>query len=128
MTHSRSYRTATKGSGLYHGLLSPLLLATSLVAASTDVRLVEAVKNSDKPAIHTLLPQHIDLSAVDTDGSTALHWAVRRDDLETANLLIASGADVKTANRYGVTPLSLACLNGNAAVIESLLKAGADPN
>jgi ankyrin repeat protein len=86
------------------------------------------VKTSDKAAIKTLLPQHIDLSAADTDGSTALHWAVRRDDLETANLLIGSGANVKTANRYGVTPLSLACVNGNAALIESLLKAGADPN
>jgi len=66
--------------------IAPVLLATSLLAASLDVRLVEAVKNSDKAAIQTLLPQHIDLSATDTDGSTALHWAVRHDDLETANL------------------------------------------
>jgi ankyrin repeat protein len=105
-----------------------LILATTLPAATNDIRLVEAVKNSDKAAIQTLLPQHIDLSAADTDGSTALHWAVRRDDLDTVNALIRGGADPKTANRYGVTPLSLACTNGNAAVIESLLKAGADPN
>jgi ankyrin repeat protein len=70
----------------------------------------------------------VDLSAADPDGSTALHWAVRRDDVDTAGLLIRNGANVKTANRYGVTPLSLACVNGNAAMIESLLKAGADPN
>jgi ankyrin repeat protein len=108
--------------------IAPVILASSLLAASTDVRLMDAVKNSDKAAIQTLLPQHVDLSAADTDGSTALHWAVRRDDLEIANLLIRSGANVKAANRYGVTPLSLACLNGNAAMIESLLKAGADPN
>src|SRR5579864_4548127 len=113
----------------FRGLwIAPLVLATSLLAASTDVRLVNAVKNADKGAIQTLLPQHVDLSATDTDGSTALHWAVRQDDVETANLLIGSGASVKAANRYGVTPLSLACLNGNAAMIESLLKAGADPN
>ena len=105
-----------------------LVVAVSLVAASNDVRLLEAVKNSDKAAIQSLLLQHPDLTAADPDGSTALHWAARRDDLETVNLLIRGGADVKTANRYGVTPLSLACLNGNAGVIESLLKAGADPN
>jgi uncharacterized protein len=108
--------------------ISPVVFATSLLAASNDVRLLEAVKNSDKAAIQELLPQHVDLSAADTDGSTAMHWAVRRDDLETVNLLIRNGADVKTANRYGVTPLSLACVNGNAAVIESLLNAGADAN
>ncbi len=108
--------------------IAPVILAGSLLAASTDVRLVQAVKNSDKAAVQTLLPQHIDLNATDTDGSTALHWAVRQDDIETVNLLIRGGANVKTENRYGVTPLSLACLGGNAAIIESLVKAGADPN
>jgi ankyrin repeat protein len=103
-------------------------MASNLLAASLDLRLVEAVKNSDKAAIQTLLPQYIDLGAAEPDGSTALLWAVRRDDLETANLLIRSGANVKAANRYGVTPLSLASVSGNAAMIESLLKAGADPN
>jgi ankyrin repeat protein len=29
---------------------------------------------------------------------------------------------------YGVTPLSIACTNGNGAMVELLLKAGADPN
>jgi ankyrin repeat protein len=103
-------------------------MATGLAAASSDVRLVEAVKNSDKSAIRRLLPQHVDVNAADTDGSTALHWAVRHDDLETAASLIGNGANVKAVNRYGVTPLSLACVSGNAAMIEVLLKAGADAN
>ena len=32
------------------------------------------------------------------------------------------------ANRYGVKPLSLAAVNGNGAIVETLLAAGADPN
>jgi uncharacterized protein len=48
--------------------------------------------------------------------------------MEMADELIRAGADAKAANRYGVTPLSLACVNGNAAMIEKLLKAGADAN
>ena len=35
---------------------------------------------------------------------------------------------MKTANRYGVTPLSEAAAKGSAALIEALLKAGAAPN
>jgi ankyrin repeat protein len=60
------------------------------------------------------------------DGATALHWAVYRDDLEAADLLIRAGANVKAANREGATPLFMASLYGNARMIERLLQAGAD--
>src|SRR5262249_14383541 len=56
------------------------------------------------------------------------HWAAYQDDIEIAKLLISAGANLKAANRYGVTPLSLACTNGNGAIVELFLKAGADPN
>ncbi|HXJ41629.1 MAG TPA: ankyrin repeat domain-containing protein [Bryobacteraceae bacterium] len=54
--------------------------------------------------------------------------AVYRDDVAAATKLVKSGADVKAANRYGVTPLSMACTNGNGAMVELLLKSGADAN
>jgi ankyrin repeat protein len=53
---------------------------------------------------------------------------VHRNDLEAAEALIRGGVDVKAVNRYGVPPLSLAAMNGNAAMLELLLEAGADPN
>jgi ankyrin repeat protein len=57
-----------------------------------------------------------------------LHWAVQRNDLEAADRLIRSGANVKAANRYGITALQVAATNGSAPMIEKLLAAGADAN
>src|SRR5262249_6351600 len=72
--------------------------------------------------------QHVDVNTPEADGTTALHWATRSDDLETVELLIKAGANVKATNRYGMTPLHQACANGSARIVEALLKAGADPN
>jgi ankyrin repeat protein len=95
---------------------------------ANDLRLIEAVKKSDAKAVRTLLAQHADVNAVEADGSTALHWAAQRDELEIAGLLLGAGANAKASTRYNITPLSLACVNGDAALIERLLTAGADPN
>ncbi len=92
------------------------------------MRLINAVKNNDVKAVRTLLAQHVDVNAAETDGSTALHWAAQRNNLEIADLLIAAGANAKASTRYNISPLFLACTNGNAALIEHLLKAGVDPN
>jgi ankyrin repeat protein len=54
--------------------------------------------------------------------------AVQANHLEIANLLIAAGADVNASTRYKITPLAIACANGNAAMITRLLEAGVDPN
>ena len=54
--------------------------------------------------------------------------AAHEDDLEKVGTLLEAGALVNEANRYGVTPLSLACQNGNAEMVALLLKTGADAN
>jgi ankyrin repeat protein len=90
--------------------------------------LADAAKKLDKAAIRILLDQHVDANVPQVDGTTALHWAAQRDDLEIAKALLRAGADPKATNRYGVTPLSLACTNGSGPMVELLLKAGVDPN
>lgn len=114
------------------GFLLAASLAAAVFAAGGDTRLIDAVKTGDKAAVSSLLKQHVDVNTPEADGTTALAWAVRQavtaGDMEMAEALIRAGADVKTANRYGVAPLYLACVNGNAAMIEKLLEAGADAN
>src|ERR1700683_5333167 len=103
---------------IWFGIALLSIAGTSFGAAS-DHRLMEAVKRADVNAVRSLLAQHVDPNLSEADGSTALPAAAQRDTLEIANLLIAAGANVKASTRYNITPLSLACTNGNAAMIES---------
>jgi ankyrin repeat protein len=96
--------------------------------AQADSRLADAAMKRDRNAVRALLAQKADANASSADGSSALLWLVRVDDLEMARLLIQAGADATRPNRYGVTPLYLACSNGNAEMIRLLLDAGVDPN
>jgi len=90
--------------------------------------IADAAMNGDTATVRSLLQQKADVNAVQADGATAIQWAVYRDDLQMADVLIAAGANIKLANREGATPLYLASLHGSAAMIEKLLKAGGDPN
>jgi ankyrin repeat protein len=103
-----------------------LLSVDSLSAAASE--LADAAMKGNKQAVRALLLRKVDVNAPQIDGTTALHWAVQADDLETADLLLRAGARVSAANREGVMPMQLATLNGNAAMIERLIKAGADVN
>jgi ankyrin repeat protein len=53
---------------------------------------------------------------------------VREDEEGTVALLLEAGAAPDPMNRYGVTPLQLAAVNGHAALMLQLIEAGADPN
>jgi len=95
-------------------------------ATAAEPRLADAAEKSDRATLRSLLKQHADVNAPQAGGMTALHWAAYRDDLETAKLLASANANA--TNRYGVTPLSLACQNGSTAMVELLLAQGADAN
>src|SRR4030095_4034273 len=85
-----------------------IALSGLILDASTDLPLVQAVQNKDI----------VDVNATGGDGTTALHWASHRDDLDIADALIRSGARVNAANDLGATSLHLACTNRSAPMVE----------
>ena len=98
------------------------------IAATAESRIADAVERADRAGIRELLRSRVEVDAPQPDGMTALHWAVFREDIETAERLLKVRANVAVTNRYGVTPLSIACQNGNGPLVELLLERGADPN
>ena len=104
------------------------LLLSPWTAHAAGATVADAAMRGDRVALRTALARKADVNAPQVDGSTALHWAAERDDVEMADLLIRAGARVTAATREGVTPLQLAAINGSATMITRLLKAGVDPN
>jgi ankyrin repeat protein len=108
------------------GFVAGLLCTVTFATGTSDV--ADAAMKKNGTALRSLLQQKADVNAPQADGTTALHWAARWDDLEMAGALIRAGANAQAANRAGATPMFLATMNGSPAMIETLLKAGVDPN
>ena len=109
-------------------LLSIAFCSAAALMAAGKSPVADAAMQGNKAAVRALIQQKADVNAPQVDGATALHWAVRANDLELADILLRAGAHVAAANEEGATPLFLAALNGNAPIIERLVQAGADPN
>ena len=70
----------------------------------------------------------IALEEVIEGGSTAILFAARSGDLESARLLVAAGADVHDTAGDGNTALAIAAHSGHGSLAMFLLEEGADPN
>src|SRR6476619_7074855 len=85
--------------------LGMLAVSANVVsAADVDTRIADAAMKRDVTAVRALIAQKVDVNAPGTDGTPALHWAVRVDDASMAKLLLGAGAQATVPNRYGLTP------------------------
>ena len=107
-------------------LIGPHQLGAEAAAASPP--LIAAVKREDPKAVSRLLRDGAVVDERQSDGATALHWGVYRDNVDIVDMLLGAGADVNAVNRLGTAPLWLAAMNGSSELIGRLLEAGADPN
>jgi uncharacterized protein len=103
-----------------------LIGACTASAAFAEVSLLDAARSANGAAALAALDARADPNSADSDGTTALLWAVHNDDVALVKRLIAAGADVKVKNAYGATAMSEAAVVANVSVLEALLAAGAD--
>jgi len=99
-----------------------------LDACAFAADLPDAAELQDWLRTDSLLAAKSDTDAVQSDGTTALHWAAYHERAALVAKLLAAGAKADVANRYGITPLLLACQNGNEEIVKALLAAGANAN
>ena len=107
------------------GAAAVLLLTIGLDA---DVTLLDAVKRGDAAAVRALRAREDRRQRARADGTTALHWAAQRDDRRRSSA--APGRRRRRGRRQSLRRHA-ACAgrtNGNAAIVERLLVAGADAN
>lgn len=114
------------------------LLATKLVAAgllfcaSTNAtqaqNLADIVSSGDREQALSLLATGTDVNATQSDGSSALLYAVYAGDVELVKQLLAAGADANHGNEYGAVPMAEAAMQGNIEIMQLLLEHGALPD
>jgi len=108
-------------------LIIALGLCASAALHGDALTLIDAAQNNDIEAAYSLIREGADVTAVQADGATALHWAAHWNEIELANRLLQAGAEVNARNELGVAPIALACRNGSVAMASALLAGGADP-
>ena len=90
--------------------------------------LQRAIWKNDELTVRRLVRKPLALKECDIKGNGPLHYAIKKGNVELAQLLIAKGADVNCKNEDGVTPMHEAASLGRSDVVNILLVNGADPD
>src|SRR5690242_13818620 len=101
-------------------------LAAAGTAAAADGSLAGLIQAGNHDAALKMIAAGADVNAAQGDGTTPLHWAVYKIDVDLVRALLARGAKPDAMNNYGSSPLSEAAKVANARLVGMLLDAGSN--
>lgn len=90
--------------------------------------LMKTIAEGDSDKVEEMLSKPLNLSYLDSDDMSPLMYAVKRDQIRIATMLLAKGANVNQVNRRGETALLLAVRSNQEAIARELIEHGADVN
>src|SRR2546426_1481638 len=79
-------------------------LAAAGTAAAADASLAGLIQAGNRDAALKSIAAGTDVNAAQGDGTTPLHWAVYKVDVDLARALLARGAKPDVLNNYGSSP------------------------
>jgi ankyrin repeat protein len=106
-----------------------LILLITLISAcqNSNAKLIESVNNMDTELFTEAINNKADLNLI-VDSIPILHYAIWFSKIEMAELLIESGANLNTLNKYSLTAIDLAVDLNNLRLIKGLIENGAELN
>lgn len=88
--------------------------------------LMEAVSDGDEEEVNNLLSSGTDLEEIDSEQTTALHYAIYGNNIAIAEKLLEAGANPNTSDNYS-NALTAALEYDNYEMVALLYEYGADP-
>jgi ankyrin repeat protein len=119
--HLRSLKRYTSLYGLSMSLLNlPNELLQSISENLKSEKDINALVRTNR-YLYNLLNPYLYRNNIRLFGSSALQWAAECKQEGTARKMLAEGADTEKTNEYGETPLLVAAMNEDKALVELLL-------
>ena len=91
-------------------------------------RFLQLARQGDAVALLKMIQEGQDVNVADSDGMTALLYAVQENNQEATDVLIKNEAKIDATNRYGNNCVILAAKEGHDELMFKLINAGGDVN
>lgn len=106
-----------------------VLYGLNIANAGSYEDFFRAIRRDDGNFIGQLMQRGFDANSLDPEGRTGLSIALREEYAKVYGVLVDwPKTDINLSNREGETPLMLAALIGDLAIMEKMIKRGADVN